>query len=75
MSIGESGIFSNPEGVLDELNALINKFDDPDIEQEELREGLLTLARVVQGIWRHIDYLMDDYIETVKVLNKLKGDT
>ncbi len=74
MNTEKSEMFSNPEGVLDELNALINKFDDPDIEQGELREGLLTLTRIVQGIWRHIDYLMDDYIETVKVINKLKGD-
>jgi len=51
MNTEKSEIFSNPEGVLDELNALINKFDDPDIEQEELREGPLTLARVVQGSW------------------------
>lgn len=74
MNTEKSVIFTNPEGVLDELNALINKFDDPDIEPEELREGLLTLTRVVQGIWRHIDYFMDDYIETVNTLNKLKGD-
>lgn len=70
----ENEIFSNPEGVLDELNALINKFDNPDIESEELRQGLLTLTRIVKGIWRHIDFLMDDYIETVKVIKKLKED-
>jgi len=67
-------LFTNPEGVLDELNALINKFDDPDINTDELREGLLTLTLIVRGIWRHIDFLMDDYIETVKVIKKLKED-
>ncbi len=67
-------LFTNPEGVLDELNALINKFEDPDINTDELRKGLLTLTMIVRGIWRHIDFLMDDYIETVKVIKKLKED-
>jgi len=68
----ENGIFSNPEGVLDELNALINKFENSDIEPGDLREGLLTLTMIVRGIWRHVDFFMDDYIETVKVIKKLK---
>lgn len=70
----KNAIFSNPEGVLDELNALINKFDNPEIELNELRDGLLTLTMIVRGIWKHIDFFMDDYIETVKVLKKLIGD-
>lgn len=70
----KNAIFSNPEGVLDELNALINKFDNPEIELNELRDGLLTLTMVVRGIWKHVDFFMDDYIETVKVLKKLIGD-
>lgn len=70
----KNAIFSNPEGVLDELNALINKFDNPEIELSELRDGLLTLTMIVRGIWKHIDFFMDDYIETVKVLKKLIGD-
>ena len=70
----KNDIFSNPEGVFDELNALINKFDNPEIELNELRDGLLTLTMIVRGIWKHVDFFMDDYIETVKVLKKLKGD-
>jgi hypothetical protein len=70
----KNAIFSNPEGVFDELNALINKFDNPEIELNELRDGLLTLTMIVRGIWKHVDFFMDDYIETVKVLKKLKGD-
>ncbi len=70
----KNDMFSNPEGVLDELSALINKFDNPEIELNELRDGLLTLTMIVRGIWRHVDFFMDDYIETVKVLKKLKDD-
>jgi hypothetical protein len=70
----KNDMFSNPEGVLDELSALINKFDNPEIELNELRDGLVTLTMIVRGIWRHVDFFMDDYIETVKVLKKLKDD-
>ena len=69
----ESDFFDDWKSVRERLQELVNDLDRNDIDLNEVREGVLKLAKLVMMLTKGLEVLGEDYSYTVKMLKERKG--
>ena len=69
----ESDLFDDWKAVRERLQELVNDLDKDNLNLNEVRDGVLRLAKLVMMLTKGLEVLGEDYSYTVKILKEREG--